>query len=156
MNRSFLFALGLALIAPATFAQTAGKLDPGSEEQVVQREAMLDRQVRDAAHTQEQAERQAWLRSTKNLAKLRIKLAEAWQNMGVPAPDAKLIADAYDPHLATSTHRASLRGKSDEEIAQMLESAIKQKRYLSANQLLIDYERTRLGMGTNSTSGVNW
>ena len=39
MNRSFLFALGLALIAPATLAQTAGKLDPGSEEQVVQRDA---------------------------------------------------------------------------------------------------------------------
>lgn len=155
MNRSFLFVLGLTLLAPAAFAQTAGKLDPGSEEQVEQRQATLDRQVRNASHDLDRGERQSWLRSMTNLAKLRIKLAEAWQGMGMSPQKAKLVADAYDPTLAASMHRTSLRGKSDQEIAGMLQDAIKQQHYLSANQLLIDYQRNKLRLDPNQIAGVN-
>lgn len=52
-------------------------------------------------------------------------------------------------------HRASLRGKSDQEIAAMLGDAIKQQHYSSADQLLIDYQRNKLRMDTAQTAGVN-
>jgi hypothetical protein len=35
MNRNVLFAMGLILLAPAAWAQTAAKLDPGSASQVI-------------------------------------------------------------------------------------------------------------------------
>ena len=149
MNRNFLFALGLTLLAPAASAQMAAKLDPGSASQVIQRQEMLDREMQNAARDMEGRERQSWLDSIANLAKLRIKLAEAWQGMGMSPQGAKVVADAYDPNLAARMHHESLRGKSDEEVAEMLQSAIRQKHYLSANQLLIDYERNRLRIGTN-------
>jgi hypothetical protein len=150
MNRNFLFALGLlTLLVPAAFAQMAAKLDPGSANQVTQRQEMLDTEAQSAVRDMEGRERQSWLNSIANLAKLRIKLADAWQGMGMSPQGAKVVADAYDPNLAARMHHESLRGKSDEEVAEMLQSAIRQKHYLSANQLLIDYERNRLRIGTN-------
>lgn len=149
MNRNFLFAMGLTLLAPAASAQMAAKLDPGSTGQVIQRQEMLERQMQNSARDMEEGQRRSWLDSMANLAKLRIKLAEAWQGMGMSPQGAKVVANAYDPNLAARMHHESLRGKSDEEVAGMLQSAIRQKHYLSANQLLIDYERNRLRIGTN-------
>jgi hypothetical protein len=149
MNKGFLFAVGLTLLAPAAFAQTAGKLDPGSRDQVTRNQHLMYRQVLNASREAEQGERQSWLNSMANLAKLHTKLAEAWQDMGMSPQGAKLVADAYDPNLATRMHHTSVRGKSDEEIAQMLQAAIKQENYLVADQLLIDYQRNRLRIGTD-------
>jgi len=146
MNRSFLFALGLTVLAPTAFAQMAAKLDPGSAEQVIRHQDALDRQAQNVARDLEQGERQSWLNSMANLAKLRTKLAEAWHDMGMSPQGAKVVADAYAPNLAMRMHHESLRGKSDQEVAEMLQAAIKQKNYLSANVLLIDYQRNRLGM----------
>jgi hypothetical protein len=47
------------------------------------------------------------------------------------------------------------RGKSDEEVAEMLQSAIRQERYLEADQLLIDYERNRLRMRIKGDVAAN-
>lgn len=146
MNRNVLFAMGLTLLAPAVSAQTAAKLDPGSAVQVTRIQEMQNRQMQSATRYMEEAQRQSWLKSMANLAKLRVKLAEAWQGMGMSPQGAKLVADAYDPNLAARMRRDLVRGKSDEEVAEMLQSAIRQKRYLEADQLLIDYERKRLRM----------
>src|SRR5690349_7018150 len=124
MNRRFPLAIALVSFAPVAFPQMAAKLDPGSTSQVEQRQQMLNRQALEAAHNLERAERQSWVNSMANLAKLRIKLAEAWRDMGVSPQGAKLIADAYDPNLAANMHHASVRGKSDQEIAALLQSAI--------------------------------
>jgi hypothetical protein len=149
MSRNFLFATGLTLLAPAAFAQMAAKLDPGSAGQVMQRQETLYRQAQNASRDMEEGQRRSWLNSMVNVAKLRIKLAEAWQGMGMSPQGAKMVANAYDPDLAARMHHESLRGKSDEDVAEMLQSAIRQKHYLSANQLLIDYERNRLRIGKN-------
>ncbi|WP_426688146.1 hypothetical protein [Rhodanobacter ginsengiterrae] len=146
MNRNFLFAMGLTLLAPAAVAQMAAKLDPGSAGQVVQNQEAVDRAMQNAAREMETAQRRSWLNAMANLAKLRVKLAEAWQAMGMSPQVAKVVADAYDPNLAARMHPESLRGKSDAQVAEMLQSAIREKHYLSANQLLIDYERNRLRM----------
>jgi hypothetical protein len=71
----------------------------------------------------EEGQRRSWLNSMANLAKLRIKLAEAWQGMGMSPQGAKVVANAYEPNLAAHMHHESLRGKSDEEVAEMLQSA---------------------------------
>jgi hypothetical protein len=149
MRRNFLFAMGLTLLVPGAFAQMAAKLDPGSAGQVIQGQEMLDRQIQDTTRDMEEGQRRSWLNSMANLAKLRIKLAEAWQGMGMSPQGAKVVANAYEPNLAAHMHHESLRGKSDEEVAGMLQSAIRQKHYLSANQLLIDFERNRLRIGRN-------
>lgn len=155
MKSRFLLAVGLALLAPVAFAQMAAKLDPGSESQVAQREQQMYRQAQDAARNLERADRQSWLNSMANLTKLRIKLAEAWQGMGMSPQGAKMLADAYDPNLTADMHHASMRGKSDQEVAAMLQSAIKEKHYSNANQLLIDYERNKLNIGADSLTDVN-
>jgi hypothetical protein len=82
--------------------------------------------------------------------KLRAKLAEAWQNMGMSPAGAKTVADAYDPELAAHMHHVSLRGKSDQEVAQLLQSALKDKRYMNADQLLIDYQRQKLSLASSA------
>lgn len=155
MNRSFLLAMGLAAVVPAAFAQTAAQLDPGSAEQVARSQELSARQAQNVAHNLEQGERQSWLNAMANLAKLRLKLAEAWQGMGVSPEGAKVIADAYDPNVAAGMHHASLRGKSDQEVAQMLQSSVKEKKFMIADQLLIDYQRQKLRMGTSQIADVN-
>jgi hypothetical protein len=89
-----------------------------------------------------------------NLARLRARLAEAWQAMGMSPQGARLVADAYDPHPAGRLHHAALRGKSDQEVAQMMQLAIKEKRYLHADQLLIDYQREKLNLGETASLGA--
>jgi len=39
-----------------------------------------------------------------------------------------------------------MRGKSDQEVASLLQSALASGRYQIANQLLIDYQRTKLSL----------
>jgi hypothetical protein len=155
MNRIVFFAMGLTLLAPAALAQTAARLDPGSAAQVIQNQEMQNRQMQNAMRNMEEAQRRSWLNAMANLAKLRVKLAEAWQGMGMSPQDAKAIANAYDPNLAARVRRDSLRGKSDEEVADMLQSAIRQKRYFDADQVLIDYERNRVRMGATRTAEVS-
>lgn len=154
MNRNVLFAMGLIMLAPAVSAQTAAELDPGSAAQVIQNQEMQNRQMQNAARNMEEAQRRSWLNAMANLAKLRVKLAEAWQGMGMSPQVASVVANAYDPNLAARMHHDLLRGKSDEEVAGMLQTAIRQKHYLDADQLLIDYERSRLRMGANHTADV--
>jgi hypothetical protein len=155
MNRNVLFAMGLTLLAPAAWAQTAAKQDPGSASQVIRNQEREHREMQNATRYMEEAERRSWLKSAANLAKLRVKLAEAWQSLGLSPQGANLAAKAYDPNLAARMHHDLTRGKSDEEVAQMLQSAIRQKRYLEADQLLIDYERNRLRLGANHTADVS-
>ena len=155
MNRNVLFAMGLTLLAPAAWAQTAARLDPGSSAQVIRNQAMQSRAMQSAALSMEEAERRSWLRDMANLGKLRVKLAEAWRSLGLSPDGAELVANAYVPNLAARMHRNLLRGKSDEEAAEMMQSAIRQEHYLEADQLLIDYVRNRLRMGANRTADVN-
>ena len=151
MSRRFLFAIWMTFVVTTVFAQTAARLDPGSEEQVARGQELMNSQVQNTLHDMERGERQAWINSMANLSKLRLKLAEAWQVMGMSSQGAKAVADAYDPGLAAGIHHEPLHGKSDEQVAAMLQDAIRQKHYLSADQLLIDYQRDKLRMGESAS-----
>lgn len=57
---------------------------------------------------------------------------------------AQQIAATYQAKGKVRAHRVSLRGKSDKEIADMLQSALAKKDYTLANQTLIEFERKRV------------
>jgi hypothetical protein len=94
-------------------------------------------------------EQQIYINSMANLTKLRAKLAEAWQTLGMPPQAAQAVANAYKPNLAQNAHHASLRGKSGQEVASMLQSALAKKDYALADQTLIEYERIEAKLGAN-------
>jgi hypothetical protein len=135
--------LALTLVAPGAFAQQHSRPNPPPGGRAPTMQDIYNRQARSARDMQT-GERQAWLNSLANLTKLRTKLAEAWQGMGLAPPLAKQIADAYDPELASHMHHTSMKGKSDQEVAGLLQTALTQKHYLVADQLLIDYQRQKL------------
>ena len=90
-------------------------------------------------------EQQIYVNSMANLTKLRDKLAEAWQTLGMPPQAAQTVAKAYQPNLA----QISLRGKSDQEVAAMLQSVLAKKDYVLADQTLIEYEKIQMKLGAN-------
>jgi hypothetical protein len=142
----------VALGSPALYAQNR------DEQQITQQSARnvgqnMERMAQQAGKSLDEGDRQAWLNSLPNLVKLRSKLAESWQTLGMSPPAAHAVASAYMPNLAVNLHHAPLRGKSDEEIAAMLQSALAKKDYLMADQLLIDHQREQLLLGeATSTS----
>jgi glucose/arabinose dehydrogenase len=143
MSKASVLFLATLLAAPAICAQQQPPQEATSN--ALQRQQENDaRQGSNIARQFQRGEDQAWLNAMTNLTKLRAKLAEAWQHMGMSPEGAKLVADAYDPELAAHMHHMSLRGKSDQEVAELLQSALKDKRYMNADQLLIDYQRQKL------------
>lgn len=151
MNRHFLCMVVLALVASAAFAQQQPPQHDPMQDMLRRQQEMNQRQFENNQREFVRGDHQAWINSLANLTKLRAKLAEAWQGMGMSPQGAKFVADAYDPNLAARLHHASLRGKSDQEAAQMMQLALKEKRYLEADQLLIDYQRERLKLGTTAS-----
>jgi len=150
MGRSFLFVAVLAVVAPAIHAQQQPDRPPRNAMQDLER--MRARTAANNARATDYGDRQAWLDSLANLSKLRAKLAEAWHNMGMSPQGAKVVADAYDPSLAQHAHHARIRGKSDQEIALMMQTALKEKRFMDADQLLIDYQRQKLRLSEATAS----
>lgn len=145
MSKAFLFVPAvLALTLSTAFAQQQRPEKDPNADMMRRQQDTYTRQAQNKADQFAEGDRQAWLNASANLAKLRAKLAEAWQGMGMSPQGAKLVADAYDPNFAAHMHHASLRGKSDQEVAQMLQAALKDKHYLAADQLLIDYQREKL------------
>ena len=128
MKTAFLLATGLALAVPAVLAQEAH----------VSADAMNNH--RESGWTNHQA----WLNTMDGAKKIRAMLAEGWQGMGLSPQAAKMLAEAYDPERAARLPHVSLRGKSAADIAQLMQQALKEKRYLYADQLLIDYQRQRV------------
>lgn len=82
--------------------------------------------------------------SEANLAKLRDQLAEGWQSFGMPKESAQQVAAGYQPNDKSPLPQVSLKGKSDQEIAAMLQSALARKDFMLANQTLIEFERKQV------------
>ena len=88
-------------------------------------------------------------------AKIRVKIAEAWQALGMSPEGAKVVADAFHTEHSGRFVPASLEGKSENEVAAMLRDALSRKNYLLADQLLIQYEQARLSSpASTAPSGI--
>ncbi len=79
-----------------------------------------------------------------DLPKVRAHLTQVWQHFGMSAKNAEIVASAYRVRDADLDRASSLSGKSDQEIASMLQSALGAKNYALADQLMINYERKRV------------
>ncbi|SHM46994.1 hypothetical protein [Rhodanobacter sp. OK091] len=79
-----------------------------------------------------------------DLPKVRAHLTEVWQHFGMSAKDAATVASAYRVSDNSLDRASSLTGKSDAEIATMLQSALSAKNYALANLLMINYEKKRI------------
>lgn len=151
INRPSLLVVALALVSPSIFAQQQSKPEP--QPSYIQRQQnLLQRESKNNSREMRQGYDQAWRNAMTNQTKLRAKLTEAWLGMGLSPQAAKTVADAYDADFASQTHHTSLRGKSDQEVATMLQSALASKRYQVADQLLIDYQRSKLSLSEMGTS----
>lgn len=78
------------------------------------------------------------------LTALRAQLAAGWQAMGMPKESAEQVAAAYPPNGREPTHHVSVLGKSDAEVATMLQSALAEKDFNRANETLLAFQRKKL------------
>jgi hypothetical protein len=87
-----------------------------------------------------------------NLIRLRRKLAETWQTLGLPPSTAKTVAWAYRPRLSPNSQRTSLRERTDEQFATLIQSSLASKNYQLADQTLIDFVTKKIESKANVTS----
>jgi hypothetical protein len=141
----------VSLASPALHAQNAREQLPSQSAYNIQQNQMRQQQNADSSFLAN--DRQGWIDSINNLTKLRGKLAEAWQTRGMSPQEAQDVAAAYQPDLAKDVHHASLRGKNDQEIDAMLQSALAKKDYLLADKLLIDHQLLQQRHGASTLQG---
>lgn len=79
-----------------------------------------------------------------DLPKIRAHLAETWQHFGMKPDAAKAVASAYVIEQPNLANPPTIKGKTGQEVASMMQAALSNKQFLLANQLLIQYERRRL------------
>jgi len=154
IGKPVVLMVAMALVAsPVLAQQKPSKPEPAPGSAMQRQSQQINRQARNNARAMDLGVRQAWLNSLDNQSKLHDKLAEAWQQMGLPAPQARKVAEAYNPEMALQMHHTPMRGKSDQEVASLLQSALASGRYQVANQLLIDYQRTKLSLSEMAAAG---
>ena len=159
MKRLTVVCALVALASPALYAQSTTdqqtaheQLPQRSQYQIQQNMNRMQEQRYDALAN---GDRQAYVNSLANLTKLRAKLVEAWQTLGMAPQAAQTVAAGYQPNFSLNSRRVSLQGKSDQEIAAILQSALAKKDFLLANQTLIDYERNKLKLGADTSPDGN-
>lgn len=155
MNK-FTIALAVAaLVSPALHAQESDA-NKGSDASRLSQSAynLQQNAMRSRAslyNSLQKNDHQTAINSLGNLTKLRAKLAEAWQALGLSPSAAKMVAAAYQPNFSLNARRVSLQGKSDEEIAALIRTSLAKKDYLLANQTLIDFQTKRSMLGADTS-----
>jgi hypothetical protein len=147
MKKLIMVCMVATLASSAVYARSA--LAQSQSAYNLQQNDMRNQQS--SANALQRNDRQTYVNSVANLTKLRAKLAEAWQTLGMSPQAAQAVANAYQPSLAQNVHPISLRGKSGQEVAAMLQSALAKKDYMSANQTLIEYEKIKTTLGTDTS-----
>lgn len=125
-----------------------------SQAQQQQNEDTHEAQMQQAAqgYSRSEANGNAWdrgydqrsVKAMADLPKVRAHLTEVWQHFGLSAKDAEMVASAYRVSDAGLDRASSLTGKSEDQIASMLQSALSTKNYALADQLMINYEKRRM------------
>ncbi|TPG11008.1 hypothetical protein EAH75_08555 [Rhodanobacter glycinis] len=88
-----------------------------------------------------------------DLPKVRAHLTQVWQHFGMSAKGAEMVASGYRVSDADLNRAASLSGKSEDQIASMLQSALSTKNYALADQLMLNYEKKRMGSTAVTSAG---
>jgi hypothetical protein len=147
MKKLIMICMVATLASSAVYARSAAAQSQSAYN--LQQNDMRNQQS--SANALQRNDRQTYVNSVANLTKLRAKLAEAWQTLGMSPQAAQAVANAYQPNLTQNVHPVSLRGKSGQEVAAMLQSALAKKDYMTANQTLIEYEKIKTTLGTDTS-----
>jgi hypothetical protein len=147
MKRLTVVCMAVTLTSGAIYARSA--LAQSQSAYNLQQNDMRTQQS--SANALQHGDRQTYVNSLANLTKLRAKLAEAWQTLGMSPQAAQAVANAYQPDLAQNVRHVSLRGKNGQEVAAMLQSALAKKDYMLANQTLIEYEKIKTTLGSDTS-----
>lgn len=146
MNRMPAVCALIALVFAASYAQGAhAQVHPATN---LQQNEARSQQI--LLQGMQQSSLQGPISPAGNLRNLRVKLAEVWQALGLSPNDAHLVAAAYQPE-SKRVVPVSVSGKSDKEVAAMIQSAIESKDYMLANQTLIDYQKLLVQKGTHAS-----
>jgi hypothetical protein len=142
----YVIALLTLCISSSLFAQSNGQT--GQWSPAAQQQAAWNAQQQNSKAWQDSIDRDN-RRMIQDLPKIREHLAETWQKFGLKPDAAKAIASTYVIQRKASAP-TSIKGKTDGEVATMMQQALTSKQYLLANQLLIQYERRRLHLPESS------
>jgi hypothetical protein len=148
MFRGNVVCLALLALAAAGTSQAQQQNQQSSQSS---RDAQMQQAAQ--AYSRSEAAGNAWDRSydqrsnkaMADLPKIRAHLTQVWQHFGMSAKDAEMVASAYRVNAINLNRGSLLTGKGDQEAASMLQSALKDKNYALADELMIDYERSRIG-----------
>lgn len=142
------------VVCLALLALAAASTSLAQQQNQESNQSAHDAQMQQAAqtHMRYDAAENAWdrgydqrsVKAMADLPKVRAHLTKVWQHFGMSAKDAEMIASGYRVSDADLNRVSSLSGKSDEQIASMLQSALAAKNYALADQLMINYERKRI------------
>lgn len=136
--KRFILVCSLAVLASPAFAGN----DPVSVLDSPEQMRLLSeygRQVDSANLRMKNGNVDASRNAQANLIKLKMKLAETWQALGLSPETAKTVAGAYRPRLSPSSQHSSLQDKTDEQFAALMQSSLASGDYQLADQTLIDF-----------------
>jgi hypothetical protein len=143
-RNSIFLAVLLVLGAPhAAFAQRNGH-SPPPRPTSIERQAQSRRELERGGRSWENGYDERSTAAMANLPRVRAALARMWQVFGMTPQDAKAVAAQYRINDNDLVRPKALYGKSDDEIAAMLQAALTSKHYQLANMLLIEYQRKRM------------
>jgi hypothetical protein len=144
MFRGKVVCLALLALAAAGTSLAQQQSNQSAHEMQMQREAQAYSRSEAAGNVWDRGYDQRSIKAMTDLPKVRAHLTEVWQRFGMSAKDAGMVASAYQVGDANLDRASSLSGKSDDQIASMLQFALKSKDYTLADQLMINYERKRI------------
>jgi Flp pilus assembly protein TadD len=140
----------LALLALAcagsSMAQQNQQSNQSTHDMQMQQQAEAYSRSEASGNDWERGYDQRSVKAMSDLPKVRAHLTEVWQHFGMSPKDAAVVASAYrvSDNDNGFDKASSLIGKSDAEIASMLQSALSTKNYVLADLLMINYERKRI------------
>lgn len=144
-RETFFLGVLLALsVTDAAVAQQQGQQSPPRQPTGIERRAQSLRADEKVGRSWERGYDQRAMSAMANLPKVRAALAKMWQKFGMTPEDARAVAATFRLNDNDMVRPEALYGKSDDEIAGLLQSAINGKHYQLANMLLIEYQRKRL------------
>jgi len=144
MFRGKVVCLALLALAAAGTSLAQQQNQQSTHDAQMQQQAQAYSRSEASGNEWERGYDQRSVKAMSDLPKVRAHLTEVWQHFGMSAKDAATVASAYRVGDTNLDRASSLTGKSDAEIASMLQSSLSAKNYVLADLLMINYERKRI------------
>lgn len=153
MFRGRVVCLALLALTAANTSLAQQQQNEDTHEAQMQQAAQGYSRSEAAGNAWERGYDQRSVKAMADLPKVRAHLTQVWQHFGMSAKGAEMVASGYRVSDADLNRAASLSGKSEDQIASMLQSALSTKNYALADQLMLNYEKKRMGSTAVTSAG---